>query len=94
VRALGRLGAGGDLAALHKAAGDASSFVREAVAESVVADGHGLDVLLQLSKDEIAQVRAAAVRGLASSKDERAQRRRTELQRDPEKVVRQAAGGV
>ena len=94
VRVLGKLGAGGDLAVLLKAASDASSFVREAVAESVRADRQGLDVLLALSRDEIAQVRAAAARGLAGSKDERAQRRRTELQSDPEKVVRQAAGGA
>jgi cellulose synthase operon protein C len=94
VRALGRLGAQGDLPVLYKAAGDTSSFVREAVAESVAADGQGLDVLLALSKDEIAQVRAAAARGLTASKDERAQRRRKELQADSEKVVRQAAGGM
>jgi HEAT repeat protein len=81
------------MAQLYKAAGDTSSFVREAVAESVPPDGQGLEVLLALSKDEIAQVRAAAARGLAASKDDRAQRRRTELKSDPEKVVRQAAGG-
>jgi tetratricopeptide (TPR) repeat protein len=93
VRVLGALGARGDMAQLYKAAGDTSSFVREAVAESVPPDGQGLEVLLALSKDEIAQVRAAAARGLAASKDDRAQRRRTELKSDPEKVVRQAAGG-
>jgi HEAT repeat protein len=94
VRALGRLGAGGDLPALYKASTDTSSFVREAVAESVSPDGQGLEVLLALSKDEIAQVRAAAAMKLAGSKDERATRRRTELQNDPEKVVRRAAGGA
>jgi HEAT repeat protein len=91
VHALAKLGAGGDLPALYKAAGDSSSFVREAVAASLTPDGRGLEVLLQLSNDEIAQVRAAAARSLAPSKDERAKRRRIELQNDPEQVVRQAA---
>ena len=77
--------------ALHKAAGDSSSFVREAVAEAVRPDGQGFEVLLTLSRDEIAQVRAAAAKGLAGSRDERARKRRAELAKDPEKVVRAAA---
>ncbi|HLL21200.1 MAG TPA: hypothetical protein VK427_03665, partial [Kofleriaceae bacterium] len=92
-RALVRLGARGDMALVQKAVTDKSGFVREAVAESIALDT-GLDVILQLSRDEDAQVRAAAAKRLGATKDERAQRRRAELQRDPEKVVRHAAGGT
>jgi HEAT repeat protein len=93
VRALGKLGAAGDLALLHKSASDRSSFVREAVAESVKPEGQGLDVLLALSRDEIAQVRAAAGKSLAASNDPRAKQRRMELAKDPEPVVRRAIAG-
>nr|MDQ3369696.1 HEAT repeat domain-containing protein [Myxococcota bacterium] len=62
--ALGKLGVAGDPAALHRAAGDPSSFVREAVAMSVAPTGTGLDLLLELSRDDVPQVRAAAARAL------------------------------
>ena len=52
-----------------------------------------LEPLLQLSRDEVAQVRAAAARGLGTIKDDRATRRRAELASDPEPLVRAAAGG-
>jgi len=93
VLALGKLGPAGDPAALAKAASDSSSFVREAVADSLAPSGTALDVLLQLSRDDIAQVRAAAARTLATSRDDRAQKRRRDLASDPDEIVRQAAGG-
>ena len=93
VRALAKLGAGGDLALLHRSATDSSSFVREAVAESVKPEGQGLDVLLTLSRDEIPQVRAAAAKSLAASNDPRAKQRRVELANDPEPVVQRAITG-
>ena len=95
--ALGQLGSGADTSALIKAAGDSSSFVREAVATALGQIGGStavVDTLLTLSRDEIAQVRAAAARALGSSRDERASRRRAELANDPEEVVRAAAGGT
>ncbi len=93
--ALGRLGASTDTAALIKAARDSSSFVREAVAETMgaVATPAIVPALLDLSRDEVAQVRAAAARSLARVKDERAAQRRQELTADPDPVVRGAAGG-
>lgn len=90
--ALGKLGVLGEPAALLKAAGDPSSFVREAVASAIGGLAGGLDALLQLSRDEVAQVRASAARSLGQVKDERAQRRRGELASDPDASVRQAAG--
>jgi cellulose synthase operon protein C len=91
--ALDRLGAHGDPTALIKAAGDPSSFVREAVASALGGVAGGLDALLQLSRDEVPQVRASAARSLGQVKDERARRRRGELAGDPDPGVRQAAGG-
>ncbi|MBA2541644.1 MAG: HEAT repeat domain-containing protein [Deltaproteobacteria bacterium] len=96
-QALGKLGDKGDPAALVKAATDSSSFVREAVAEALgrglLGGGSaGLEALLKLSHDDVAQVRAAVARALAGAKDERAQKRRAELARDPEPIVRAAAG--
>jgi tetratricopeptide (TPR) repeat protein len=93
--ALGRLADKGEPAALIKAAGDASSFVREAVATALasVAGAPGVvDALLALSRDEVPQVRAAAARALAASKDDRAHQRRGELVGDPDPAVRAAAG--
>jgi HEAT repeat protein len=91
--ALGRLGAQGEPSALVKAAGDPSSFVREAVASALAGLPGGLDALLQLSRDEVPQVRASAARSLGQVKDERAQKRRGELASDPDPGVRRAAGG-
>lgn len=87
--ALGRLGAATDIAALTKAAGDPSSFVREAVAIAL-AKTSAVDPLLQLSHDEVPQVRAAAGRALAGSTDDRARKRRAELGSDPDPAVRAA----
>jgi HEAT repeat protein len=94
---LGRLGDKGDPAALVKAATDSSSFVREAVAEALgrtpgVAGSTGLEALLKLSHDDVPQVRAAVARALGATKDERARKRRAELARDPDPIVRAAAG--
>jgi HEAT repeat protein len=91
--ALGKLGTLGEPAALVKAAADPSSFVREAVASALGGQPGGLDALLQLSRDEVPQVRAAAARSLGPVKDERAQKRRAELASDPDPAVRRAAGG-
>jgi tetratricopeptide (TPR) repeat protein/HEAT repeat protein len=91
--ALGKLGAQGEPAALIKAAADPSSFVREAVASAIGGLPGSLDALLQLSRDEVPQVRASAARSLAQVKDERAQKRRGELASDPDPAVRRAAGG-
>jgi len=88
--ALGKLGAATDVGALTKAAGDPSSFVREAVAVAL-AGTSGLEPLLQLSHDDVPQVRAAAAHGLASSGDDRAKKRRAELGSDPDPAVRAAA---
>jgi tetratricopeptide (TPR) repeat protein len=93
--ALGKLGPAGDPAALVKAAGDSSSFVREAVATALgglPAGGAAIDALLKLSRDDVAQVRAAAARSLGATRDERATRRRSEMASDPDAIVRQAAG--
>lgn len=93
--ALGRLGDRGDPAALVKAATDSSSFVREAVAGALggFPPAVGLEALLKLSSDEVSQVRAASATSLGRLKDERAARRRGELARDPDPIVRAAAGG-
>lgn len=91
--ALGRLGGAADTGALIKAKSDSSSFVREAVAMALggaIASPGALDAVLELSKDEVAQVRAAAGRALAGSKDGRAIQRRSELAADPDPVVRAA----
>ena len=89
--ALGRLGDKGDPAALVRAAGDSSSFVREAVAVALAGQPSGLDALLTLSHDDVPQVRAAAGRSLGALKDSRAQQRRGELGSDPDASVRAAA---
>ncbi|HET7502015.1 MAG TPA: HEAT repeat domain-containing protein [Kofleriaceae bacterium] len=91
--ALGKLGEKGDLGALIKAAGDTSSFVREAVALSLVNTASALEPLLVLSRDDVPQVRAAAARSLGSLKDPRAHKRRAELASDPDPVVQEAARG-
>jgi tetratricopeptide (TPR) repeat protein len=93
--ALGKLGAGGDPAALVKAATDSKSFVREAVATALAAapSPGSLEALLALSRDDITQVRASAALALGTVKDARADKRRAELKSDPEKIVREAAGG-
>jgi len=91
--ALGRLGENGDLGALRSAAGDASGFVREAIAYALANDAAAIDVLLALSRDDVWQVRAAAARSLGTLKDDRAHKRRGELVSDPELSVRAAAGG-
>jgi HEAT repeat protein len=91
--ALGKLGEKGDLGALVKAAGDPSSFVREAVAHALINDAQALEPLLALSRDDVPQVRAAAARSLGSLKDSRAHKRRAELVSDPDLSVRAAAGG-
>ena len=91
--ALGRLGSKGDPAALARAAGDTSSFVREAVAHALAGEAPALDALLALSRDDVPQVRAAAARSLGTLKDDRAHRRRGELVSDPDPSVRAAAGG-
>jgi tetratricopeptide (TPR) repeat protein len=91
--ALGRLGERGDTAALIHAAGDGSSFVREAVAQALAGTAPAIDALLALSRDEVPQVRAAAARSLGTLQDERGHQRRGELTSDPDPAVRAAAGG-
>jgi len=91
--ALGRLGDRGDAGALIHAAGDASSFVREAIAQALAGIGPAIDALLALSRDEVPQVRAAAARSLGTLHDERGHQRRGELTSDPDPAVRAAAGG-
>ncbi len=93
--ALGRLGPGSDPTALLSAAGDPSSFVREAVATSLGGIGGTsvIEPLLKLSRDDIPQVRAAAARALAVHPDPRAVRRRAELARDPDEQVRASVAG-
>jgi cellulose synthase operon protein C len=91
--ALGRLGEKGDPGALVRAAGDTSSFVREAVASALTHSPRAIDALLALSRDDIAQVRAAAARSLGTIKDDRAHKRRGELVNDPDPTVRAASGG-
>jgi tetratricopeptide (TPR) repeat protein/HEAT repeat protein len=98
--ALGRLGEKGEPAALIRAAGDPSSFVREAVATALAGSAGtaagGLDAMLALSRDDVPQVRAAAARALATVaalRDPRARQRLGELASDPEPTVRATAGG-
>jgi tetratricopeptide (TPR) repeat protein len=91
--ALGRLGERGDPGALIRAAGDASSFVREAIAQALAGIAPAIDALLALSRDEVPQVRAAAARSLGTVHDERGHQRRGELTSDPDPAVRAAAGG-
>jgi cellulose synthase operon protein C len=91
--ALGRLGEKGDPGALVRATGDTSSFVREAVATALAHHPRATDALLALSRDDIAQVRAAAARSLGTLKDDRAHKRRGELVNDPDPTVRAASGG-
>ena len=91
--ALGRLGDQGDTGALIRAAGDASSFVREAVAQALTGTPTAIEALLALSRDEVPQVRAAAARSLGTLQDERGHKRRGELTSDPDPAVRAAAGG-
>ena len=91
--ALGKLGAQGEPAALVRAAADPSSFVREAVATALGGLPGSLDTLLQLSRDEVPHVRAAAAQSLGQAKDERAQQRRAALATDPDPGVRRAASG-
>ncbi|HZJ67085.1 MAG TPA: HEAT repeat domain-containing protein, partial [Kofleriaceae bacterium] len=91
--ALGRLGEKGEPTALIKAAGDASSFVREAVAQALAHTAPAIEALLALSRDDVPQVRAAAARSLGTLKDDRAHKRRGELVSDPDPTVRAAAGG-
>lgn len=88
VLALGRLG-GDTTPTLAKAAKDSSSFVREAVAQALAPGA--VDLLLELSHDEVAQVRAAAATTLKASPDDRARKRRGELTQDPDPAVRAAA---
>lgn len=92
--AMGKLGAGADTPALIKSASDSSSFVREAVAIALtgISGTSVVEPLLTLSRDEVAQVRAAAARGLGTLKDERATKRRNELVSDPDPAVRAAVG--
>ena len=91
--ALGRLGERGDSGALIRAASDASSFVREAVAQALAGTAPAIEALLVLSRDEVPQVRAAAARSLGTLQDERGHQRRGELTSDPDPAVRAAAGG-
>lgn len=90
--ALGQLGAGQPVDALSAAAGDASSVVREAVAQAL---GSGpaaaLEPLLTLSGDPVASVRAVAAASLTHHADDRARRRLRELASDPSPAVRAAA---
>jgi cellulose synthase operon protein C len=89
---LGRLNADQPVDALAAAASDASSLVREAVAQAL---GSGpaaaIEPLLALSTDAVASVRAAAAVGLARQADDRARRRLRELANDPSPAVRAAA---
>ena len=93
--ALGQLGEKGEPAALMRAAGDPSSFVREAVATALAGSAGtapgGVDAMIALSHDDVPQVRAAAARALAPVKDPRAHQRLGELASDPEPAVRAAA---
>jgi HEAT repeat protein len=69
--ALGKLGSGGDMNALIKAAQDSSSFVREAVAMALGQAGAApgvAEALQTLAKDDVPQVREAATASLAAIK--------------------------
>lgn len=90
--AFGQLGAGQPVDALAAAADDASSVVREAVAQALGAGPPAaLEPLLTLSTDAVASVRAVAAAALVRHNDERARRRLRELASDPSPTVRAAA---
>ncbi|MGE3547019.1 MAG: HEAT repeat domain-containing protein, partial [Kofleriaceae bacterium] len=97
-QALGRLSSmapGETEPALRTAAADSSSFVREAAASALGGFGtSSLEALLKLSRDDVAQVRAAAARALGAIQHDRATKRRGELTSDPDPLVRAAAGGI
>ncbi|MBP6631904.1 MAG: HEAT repeat domain-containing protein [Kofleriaceae bacterium] len=91
--AMGALATEADLAALGRAATDASSYVREAVASALGEAGQagGAALVLSLSRDDVAPVRAAAARALRRLGGTAAQERLRELARDPDPAVARAA---
>ncbi len=65
-----------------------------AIALGTIATPATLEPLLQLSRDDVPQVRAAAAVALGKLGDDRARKRRGELMTDPDPGVRAGAGAV
>jgi tetratricopeptide (TPR) repeat protein len=98
-RALGDFGAHADLAALSKAVGDASAYVRESAVLSIgrlagagVERDRAVTALVRAAGDELAVIRLAAVEGLGRADTPRAREQlRAMAERDADARVAQAA---
>ena len=98
-RALGELGAQGQIAALARAVDDASAYVRESAVLSIgrlagvgVERDRACDALVRATGDELAVIRLAAVEGLARTETPRAREQlRRIADRDADERVRQSA---
>jgi tetratricopeptide (TPR) repeat protein len=98
-RALGELGAQGQVAALARAVDDANAYVRESAVLSLgrlagagVEREAACDALVRASRDELAVIRLAAVEGLARAELPRAREQLRQIaERDADERVSQAA---
>ncbi|HWN66497.1 MAG TPA: HEAT repeat domain-containing protein, partial [Haliangium sp.] len=98
-RALGELGAHGDIDALARAVDDANAYVRESAVLSIgrlagagVERDRACDALVRAAGDELAVIRLAAVEGLARADTPRARAELRQIaERDADERVSQAA---
>jgi HEAT repeat protein len=98
-RALGELGAQGQMAALARAVDDASAYVRESAVLSIgrlagagIERDRACDALVHAAGDELAIIRLAAVEGLARADTPRARGQLRQIaERDADERVRQTA---
>jgi cellulose synthase operon protein C len=98
-RALGELGAHGDIAALARAVDDANAYVRESAVLSIgrlagagIERDRACDALVRAAGDELAIIRLAAVEGLARADTPRARGELRQIaERDTDERVSQAA---
>jgi tetratricopeptide (TPR) repeat protein len=98
-RALGELGAHGEIAALAKAVDDTNAYVRESAVLSIgrlagagVERDRACDALVRAAGDELAVIRLAAVEGLGRADTPRAREQLGQIaERDTDERVSQAA---